>query len=251
MGEVIDPRQVEDLLLHATEPHTQLPYDGWLLRFAPDDAKRAGSVCAPYSHTRPLEQKIDRVEAAYEGRGLAPRFRLTPFSQPGQLDQALEARGYRSFERSLVEVALLAALESNPPPDLRFEWPALEEWSESCSRLHGRTQDEAFARLIRHKICKVPTHGLLVWHGDELAGCGAYMPEGNWAGLFEIMVAESRRGTGIGRALTVRLMQEAVLNGARYVWLSVVADNLPALTLYRSLGFETVYEYWYREKTTA
>jgi ribosomal protein S18 acetylase RimI-like enzyme len=248
----IDARQVEELLLHATEPHTQLPYDGWLLRFAPDDAKRAGSVNAAYGSTRPLEEKIGRCEAAYEGRGLTPLFRLTPFSQPPELDAALEARGYRSFERSLVLATSIAAGDLELAGlDLRFEWPSLEDWSQASGRLHGRSPDEDFARLTRLKICKVPARGLLAWSGDQLVGCGSIMVEGEWAGLFEIFVLESRRGSGIGRALTARLMAEARDGGATHAWLSVLADNAPALSVYHRLGFETLYEYWYRIKPEA
>jgi ribosomal protein S18 acetylase RimI-like enzyme len=34
--------------------------------------------------------------------------------------------------------------------------------------------------------------------------------------------------------------------GAQVGWLSVLADNVPAVAAYRKLGFETLYEYWYR-----
>jgi ribosomal protein S18 acetylase RimI-like enzyme len=247
--EAIDPRQIEELLLHATEPHSQLPYDGWLLRFAPDDVKRAGSVCAPYAGSQPLDQKIARCEAAYEGRGLTPLFRLTPFSQPPELDAALAERGYRSFERSLVQVARIQDVRVvDEVHDLRLEWPDLEAWNEAGGSLHGRSPEQDFVRLMRLKTCKVPTRGLLVWFGRELVGCGSIMIEGEWAGLFEICVDESQRGRGIGKALTAQLLAEAKAAGARYAWLSVVADNAPALAVYSRLGFETVYEYWYREK---
>jgi len=34
--------------------------------------------------------------------------------------------------------------------------------------------------------------------------------------------------------------------GARRAWLQVVTTNIPAVSLYRSLGFEEVYRYAYR-----
>jgi ribosomal protein S18 acetylase RimI-like enzyme len=244
-----DGRQIEEKLLHATEPHTQLPFDGWLLRFAPDDAKRAGSVNAFYGSTRPLAGKAARCEAAYEGRGLPPLFRITPFSQPPELDAALEARGYRKFERSLVQATQISRVSvPEPLKGLRFEWPELEVWNEACSRLHGRTADEEFARLMRLKVCKVRSRGLLAWSNRELVGCGLLMIEGAWGGLFEIFTLESQRGRGIGTALTSQLISEARSGGARFAWLSVLADNQPAIAVYGKQGFETVYEYWYREK---
>ena len=48
-----------------------------------------------------------------------------------------------------------------------------------------------------------------------------------------------------------RLVQSALKwarqRGARFAWLQVEADNAPALGLYRSLGFDEIYRYHYRQ----
>jgi ribosomal protein S18 acetylase RimI-like enzyme len=49
-------------------------------------------------------------------------------------------------------------------------------------------------------------------------------------------------------ATSVHLLRLARQRGAERAWLSVVADNAPALRLYEKLGFSPVYDYWYRIK---
>ncbi|MFL6013395.1 MAG: hypothetical protein ACJ74P_03775 [Gaiellaceae bacterium] len=51
--------------------------DGWRLRFAHGLTGRANSVWPNGDGTLPLDEKIDRAEAWYRARGLAPLFQLT------------------------------------------------------------------------------------------------------------------------------------------------------------------------------
>jgi ribosomal protein S18 acetylase RimI-like enzyme len=37
-----------------------------------------------------------------------------------------------------------------------------------------------------------------------------------------------------------------VEQGAEYAFLQVAEDNVPAVNLYRGLGYEPLYRYWYR-----
>jgi ribosomal protein S18 acetylase RimI-like enzyme len=76
--------------------------------------------------------------------------------------------------------------------------------------------------------------------------CGLIMIEGGYTGLFDICTAPRWRRQGIGQALCFELLQAGREQGADRAWLSVLADNEPALRLYEKLGFHSVYEYWYR-----
>jgi ribosomal protein S18 acetylase RimI-like enzyme len=67
--------------------------------------------------------------------------------------------------------------------------------------------------------------------------------------IANVAVAEGFRGRGIGRALVSACLEYARAFGARRAILQVRADNMPALQLYRSLGFQEMgwIQLWRRE----
>ena len=87
-----------------------IDYDGWDLRFADGYTKRANSVNPHFGSSLPAPTKIAHCEAVYGQRGLPTIFRLTPFSQPPDLDTVLADAGYEVFDYSLVMAAPLAHL---------------------------------------------------------------------------------------------------------------------------------------------
>lgn len=60
--------------------------------------------------------------------------------------------------------------------------------------------------------------------------------------LLSLWVAPEGRGQGLGRQLVERVMRWAREQGAEHLELCVKAENLPAVALYRALGFEDVGE---------
>ena len=241
-----EARRIEDLLLDATQPAQQLQYDGWLLRLAPNDVKRASSVNPIYGSSLPLEEKIPYCEGVYTEHGLTPFFRMTPFAQPGSLDETLEAHGYERFERSLCMSAPLAAPLPETRTALRFERPHLDRWLQLVAEMRGLTPERRQAERERLFDSTLPGFAVVAYAGDEAAGCGFVMIEEDYAGLFDITTLAARRNQGIGRATCAYLMRLARQHGAERAWLSVVADNEPAVRLYEKLGFAPVYDYWYR-----
>src|SRR5512141_3183507 len=93
----IDIARIEEAGLNALQMPRQLFYDGWLLRLSPGSAKRGRSVNAHFGSTLPLEGKIGHCEDVYARHALPVLFRVTPFTQPPDLEAALAARGYVAF----------------------------------------------------------------------------------------------------------------------------------------------------------
>jgi ribosomal protein S18 acetylase RimI-like enzyme len=85
----------------------------------------------------------------------------------------------------------------------------------------------------------------LACRDDVLLGMyryGANMPgRGSHVATATFLVAKQSRGQGLGRALVRHCLSEAKASGFRAMQFNqVVATNLAALSLYRSLGFKSV-----------
>ncbi len=122
----------------------------------------------------------------------------------------------------------------------------LERWVEEAGVLRGRSQEAREAEFLRLQAGNVPAYCVMAYVRKEPVACGLVMHEEELAGLFDIYTAEEHRSHGIGTAITAHLLTTARRMGAQHGWLSVIADNAPATATYAKLGFETVYEYWYR-----
>jgi N-acetylglutamate synthase len=243
-----EARRIEDLLLNATQPLDQLQYDGWLLRFSRDDAKRARSVNPIYGSSRPLPEKIAYCASLYAERSMPSIFRLTPFAKPPGLDQALAQQGYERIDTSVVMSADLHGPLPNVRSDLHFERPHLVKWLDLATVMRGLSPQRKQAEYQRLFEGTLPGFAVIAFLGETPVSCGLTMVEEDYAGLFDVCTLDEYRNQGIGTALCAHLMQTARLHGADRCWLSVVADDVAALRVYEKLGFSPVYEYWYRAR---
>ena len=237
-----DARRLEELGLNSSAPPGQLLYDGWLLRLAPGKAKRARSVNAVYASSLPLEGKIAYCERLFGAAGVPALFRMTPFSQPAELDAALERRGYGRFDAT----AVLGA-DIDPPSQAASATPmALEPWIDAISAIRGASHVERAAHLARLQASPLAVRPLAIVASGQVVATGLTIVEDDCAGLFDIVVREDARRRGHARALVTGLLASAWELGARHAYLQVNADNGAARRLYSLFGFEERYMYWYR-----
>jgi ribosomal protein S18 acetylase RimI-like enzyme len=123
-----------------------------------------------------------------------------------------------------------------------------EAWLENYIRLNGVNDfNRAVLRRMLQQI--VLLHGLIALReGDRVVACGMGVVEDGWIGLFDIGVDSECRRRGYGKKLIRKLLRFGRDNGAERAYLQVVKDNVPALKLYKKLGFVEEYSYWYRMK---
>lgn len=135
-------------------------------------------------------------------------------------------------------------------------WKAGPHEADTVSRLmtgfrdhlgYGRPSDDAFLAGVETLLDDVQTDFLLGAKDVDSPPegvCQLRFRHGLWrAGtdclLEDLFVAESARGSGLGRALVAAARDRALERGARRMELDVNERNAPALALYRSFGFAT------------
>lgn len=237
-------RAIEERAFNAWPALQTLVMDGWLLRFADGHTKRANSINA-WHPTAPLEAILDHAAPLYAKRGLPIVVRLSPLASVAD-DVALARRGYTLHDETIVMTALLSRHPHDIAPNLFINSSPSRAWLDGFARANGVP---AARRAVHDRMVGLisPPAAFARLELDEapvawgLAAC-----ERGLAGLFDIVTAAEARRKGAGRSLVEGLLNWAAAHGAARAYLQVAASNHPAITLYRSLGFDEAYRYQYR-----
>lgn len=242
----------------------QLLLDGWLIRMSNGYTKRANCVVPLYPTLSVELEKIRYCENLYAREQLQTVFRLTSHADSRSLDGVLANRGYTLVDETDVQVLSLESDATNPPmstfpdsapPDSDRKEPhqmgqlrlvTTPHWLHEYARLANMPANtsEKHASLIR-AIRPECAFALLEIDGRAVA-CALGVLEHDLFGLFDVITAQELRGRGHANTLLRALLRWGRDHGARHAYLQVIANNAAALSLYRQLGFERLYSYWYR-----
>jgi len=236
-------RRLERLAFRARPCLESIELDGWILRFAGGYTKRANSVNPQFGSTLPVEEKIARCESEYRARDLPTIFRLTPFSQPPELDGILHASGYSLLARTLV---LTAPLDQPLPSSGEARSVGVDAWFDTFNRLR---EPDPVTREPHRRIVEAADglrHHVILERDGVPVACGLGVLVDDAVGLFDLFTAEANRRCRLGSAVVGDILDWGCAHGARTAFLQVHSENEPALRLYERFGFTRTYPYWYR-----
>jgi GNAT superfamily N-acetyltransferase len=217
---------------------------GWVQRFAGGYTKRANSINALGKEAVFTQEVKNELEVAYLERGLPPVWRLTALAPP-EADRALAAAGYRRIDESHVQLAPLGEAFA-ADPEVRIAASPSAAWLAGFAELSpvAPQHRQTMTRMLSSIAAPVAFASVEDAQGPIAFALG--VADGEHVGLFDVLVAPRARRQGLARRLTQSIGAWGRRQGARSVYLQVVATNTAALPLYASLGFETVYSYGYR-----
>ena len=252
-GGLIDIVAIEHAGFAALPPEYNIEDGPWVLRMAGGLAKRANSANARAPGAALDADRLNRIESFYRHSGFPPIVRVTPLASPAA-DALLEARGYRITDSSLVMTAQLAPTAPAARSDgitVNIDTTIPDTWHDAFAQFDGLNAHGRATRRAMLDALERPHAAITLRDADEsILGIGLAVADGAYVGLFDVRVASAARGRGLGRAVT-----DAMLGWARtrstadapvIAYLQVSAENVPALNLYRSLGFVEAYAYHYR-----
>jgi GNAT superfamily N-acetyltransferase len=237
-------RRLEELAFRGWPALESRDIAGWRLRFSGGYTKRSNSINALGPDAQTDVATLQSLEAAYLARGQAPVWRLSPLAPPAAGD-LLAGRGYRTIERSLLQVCPLHA-GFGADPDVRIFPQPTPAWIEAfCAHSPVRPEHRDAMRRMLGAIAPPAGFAFVESEGRPMAmAIGAV--QGDHMGLFDVLVMPHARRRGLARRVTESLYAWAYGEGARFAYLQVVATNQAALALYAAQGFRTAYEYEYR-----
>lgn len=238
--------RAEEAGLNASAPPQQAQLDGWLLRLSPGKAKRSRCVNALAAGRLPLDELLARCRRSFDAAGLPLIVRITPFSQPADLDRQLAARGWFSFDAA--DVMVLDQLPETDPDAPDVEALDAESYARLIGDLRHSSDTEILAHAERLQASPVPYRGFALREAESgtLLACGQYAREGDIVGLFDIFTPTGQRSRGHAARLCLSLLQRAQAEGATQAYLQVGSDNAVARRVYARLGFRLAYRYHYR-----
>lgn len=217
--------------------------EGWRLRFSGGYTKRANSINALSPAARCDPEFLQSLEAPYRARGQRPVWRLTSLA-PAAAVGWLAEHGYQRIERSLLQVCSLTDTFRTDPSVRILDRPN-PAWIEAfCTYSPVALEHRATMQQMLMAIASPAGFAFVEEEGRPMAmAIGAV--DGQYMGLFDVLVMPHARRQGLARRVTESLYAWAWSRGARFAYLQVVATNAAALPLYAAQGFRTVYDYEY------
>jgi len=247
-------RRLERAMLNSWPALSVVLDGGWVIRLADGYTKRANSVTCLDPDDMDVDARIERAERIFGQHVLPTIFRLSPLASPA-LEAALAERGWRQFDETIVmtcELAMLNNQQDTAAPnddgdhdvDIRAEPD--EAWLLNCDRIEG--PETPHLQTLRQMLNRLllPAGFARIDGQDGIDAMALMVVDGELTGLFDLLTAPHRRRQGLGSALLRHLFAWSAAEGAKTVWLSVLAHNQPARHLYQSLGFREVYRYYHR-----
>jgi ribosomal protein S18 acetylase RimI-like enzyme len=238
---MISVPELERAAVRALPPLETTVIDGWHLSIGRGEVGRLNSVTTFGMVPMDPLDVIERVESRYWRRRRPARFRLTHLDET--IDDLLSARGY---ERSVEVEVMAGAVTGNGGEEcVEVTRAVTTAWVEDFTRISEGSEARS-AEIVESLRSLALPHGAFRVVGRAV---GVAVVDGRLVGLFDLAVAPRHRRSGLGRAVSRAMLDWGGQMGAETAWLQVLADNQPARGLYAGLGFETVYRYWYRQRS--
>lgn len=240
----------EELQFNAFPSLSAVLYDGWAVRFGGGFTYRVNCAWQVAAGAESAPSAAEYIEGLYASRAMPAILRLYD-GMPGgpPIDAALDARRYLTERRGNVFICALDGSGTDSVPGVLIESQPSDAWISGFLDMNGTFDPPmrgAAAKMI--KSISYPTIAAWIKDGDKPIACGLGVYERGFVGLYDIFVNADYRRRGLGNQICAAIMAEGKKLGAHHAYLQVLSDNEGARAMYRRLGYEQDYEYWFRVK---
>jgi ribosomal protein S18 acetylase RimI-like enzyme len=242
----------EELQSNAFPALQTVMYDGWSVRFGGGFTYRVNCANPMYPERLPASEKLPYVEALYRQSGLSMSiFKLHEGMDPQQLQdcqKGLDDMGYGTERDGNIFVCDLGPFTRQPKTAVQVQTVMEDGWLDGFLTMNGTAPAQRVAAMTMLKNIYVPIAAASIVEDGKMVACGLGVLERGYVGLYDIYVDSSCRRRGLGADICTAIMQAGKAQGCHTAYLQVLSDNTGARALYRGLGYQETYEYWFRTR---
>ena len=238
--------QFEHVFLHSKPAQEVIKDGGWLWQYSGGPSKRANSAQSmDLADDDNAKERLETYAEWANDHNIIPTFRVTPLTGV-RIIGALNKLNWPMIEEVAV-MAMPVGASFTPKNDFKFFEPTDLEWLDVQFSLNELDADDAEAVKSMLTRLTVRSTGILVYDETGVAVAIAQASVDEGIGIYlNVVVRKGLRGQGYGRSIMQAALNWSKEVGAHWAAVQVLADNIAAINLYRSLGFEEIYRYHYR-----
>jgi ribosomal protein S18 acetylase RimI-like enzyme len=249
---IAELRRLERLHVRAWPAFETADVEGWLWRCSGGGSQRANSVSTVDFRGGDVRRALEEVEERYRAKGAPARLHTYSVTQPRDLAEILDRRGYQQGEATLTMVKLVG---KTPSVAAETSMTATADWLDVY--LGAITQDR---RAVNRRILEAvpePRAFFAFRDGGRVISTALCVLEpataasgGGFAVIECVATRQEARRNGGAKAVLAALEAHACERGIRLLGLQVSKTNPPAIDLYAALGFAVVDEnrFWVQAK---
>ena len=249
----------ETISFNAHPSLTTINLDGWVLRFAPWNTKRANCINPLYNNNdQKTYEKILKCEKIYFSKGKASIFKINDATDP-EINKILSEMNYLNCEINYVMNLNLSSFNfdlneyktkknitnsntiiNNKPDDT---------WLKSYFLFECKKNEKSQKNYINmFNLIKNEQFYVKIEFNEKIVACASCVLEKGIANILNVVTDKNFRGRGFGKFVVIETINEAKRRGGVDAFLYVLKNNNIAINMYKSIGFKKVYSYWYRDK---
>lgn len=242
----------EELQTNAFPAMQTVQYDGWAVRFGGGFTYRVNCANPMYPERLPVEEKLSYVEMLYKNSDLSLSiFKLHEGIDQERLQQCekiLAGKGYDRLRDGNIFICNLDTFEKRPAAKVVVSEVMTDDWLDGFLTMNGTVDEQRQAAVEMLKNIHYPIAAAGIYENGKMIACGLGVMERGHVGLYDIYVDADCRRRGLGGDICTAIMNTGKALGCSTAYLQVLSNNVGARALYRQLGYEESYGYWFRVK---
>lgn len=227
--------------------------NGWIIRFSNGFFSRANSVLPLHYFGADIKEDIHTVERIYKSKKLNAIFQIPDYTMPTNLDSNLEFLDYSVKSPTTVMVSVIDTLRNMELlQEYRYTVTSDEidkEWLKANNLFSRHTQEKNQAKEAIIGRIRIPKKFYFIMSREEkIVGVTLGVHERGNLGIYSFVVDPKQRRKKFGSSLMNYIIKWCKKLSIYQIYLQIEKDNVPALEMYKKIGFQSIYSYHYRIK---